>query len=79
MAVATQKAKACDLMILLGSSLVVYPAAYLPQYANQSGAGMIIVNLGSTPFDHLATVAFHAKTGEVLPQIVLQVQQRTEG
>jgi NAD-dependent deacetylase len=76
---AGRKAQICDLMILLGSSLVVYPAAYLPQYAHQSGAKLIIINLDPTPFDHLAAVAIEAKTGEVLPQIVAQVRKQLEG
>lgn len=76
MAEAGRKAQGCDLMILLGSSLVVYPAAYLPQQAHQSGAKLIIINLEPTPFDHLAAVAIHAKTGEILPQIVDRARKR---
>jgi NAD-dependent deacetylase len=79
MADAGRKAQLCDLMILLGSSLVVYPAAYLPQYAHQAGAKLIIINLDPTPFDHLAAVAIQAKTGEALPQIVAQVRQQLGG
>jgi NAD-dependent deacetylase len=76
MAMAGQMAQACDLMIVLGSSLVVYPAAYLPQQAHQAGAKLIIINLDPTPFDHLAAVAIHARTGEALPQIIALVKQR---
>lgn len=76
MAAAGQMAQTCDLMIVLGSSLVVYPAAYLPQQAHQSGAKLIIINLDPTPFDHLAAVAIQARTGEALPQIVELVKQR---
>jgi len=76
MTAAGQRAQACDLMIMLGSSLVVYPAAYLPQQAHQGGAELIIINLDPTPFDHLAAVAIHARTGEALPQIVALVKQR---
>jgi NAD-dependent deacetylase len=79
MAAAGQCAQACDLMIVLGSSLVVYPAAYLPQQAHQSGAKLMIINLDATPFDHLAAVAIHNRTGEALPQIVALVKQRLEG
>ncbi len=78
MALAGQKAQACDLMILLGSSLVVYPAAYLPQQARQSGARLIIINLDPTPFDHLADVVLHAKTGEALPPIVAEAGRQLE-
>jgi len=75
MAEAERRAQTCDLMLTLGSSLVVYPAAYLPQYARQAGARMIIINMTQTPFDHLADVAIHGKTGEVLPRIVEEVKK----
>lgn len=76
MAEAGKKAQTCDLMILLGSSLVVYPAAYIPQYAHQAGAKLIIINLAPTPFDHLAAVTINAKTGEALPQIVAEAKRQ---
>ncbi|MFZ3116410.1 MAG: Sir2 family NAD-dependent protein deacetylase [Syntrophales bacterium] len=79
MSLAGQLAATCDLMILLGSSLVVYPAAYLPQQASQAGAALIIINLATTSFDDLAAVTIRAKTGEALPQIVAQVRRRREG
>ncbi len=75
MALAGEKAMRCNLMIMLGSSLVVYPAAYLPQQAQQAGAKLIIINLTATPFDDLAAVAIHAKTGEALPQIVAEAKK----
>ena len=78
MAEAGRKAQLCDLMILLGSSLVVYPAAYLPQQAHQSGAKLIIINLAPTPFDRQAAVAIQAKTGETLPQIVAAAKKQLE-
>ena len=46
---ATWHANHCDLLIVVGSSLVVYPAAYMPLYAKQSGAKLVIVNLTPTP------------------------------
>jgi NAD-dependent deacetylase len=76
MTAAGQMAQTGDLMIVLGSSLVVYPAAYLPQQAHQTGAKLIIINLDPTPFDHLAAVSIQARTGEALPQIVALVKQR---
>jgi len=75
MAEAERRAQTCDLMLTLGSSLVVYPAAYLPQYARQAGARMIIINMTQTPFGHLADVVIHNKTGEVLPRIVEEVKK----
>jgi len=49
-----QAAEQCDLMLALGSSLVVYPAAELPMIAVEHGAGLIIVNLEETPYDGTA-------------------------
>lgn len=76
MAEANRRAHACDLMLTLGSSLVVYPAAYLPQHARQAGARLIIINMTATPLDHLADVVLCAKTGEVLQRIVKEVKMR---
>lgn len=73
---AKRRAQACDLMLTLGSSLVVYPAAYMPRYAYQAGASLIIINMTATPLDHLASVVIHAKTGEALQQIVKEVKTR---
>ncbi len=47
-------AEACDLMLVLGSSLVVHPAAGLPLLALRSGARLAIVNDGATPLDRYA-------------------------
>jgi NAD-dependent deacetylase len=54
----------CDLMLVLGSSLVVYPAAELPMIAVSSGAPVIIVNLEKTAYDGLAKVVVRGKLGE---------------
>lgn len=70
MAEAERRVRSCDLLLMLGSSLVVYPAAYLPMYAHQAGARLIIINLTPTPQDGNADVVIHTKTGEVLPRIV---------
>lgn len=76
MAEAEYRAQSCDLMLSLGSSLVVYPAAYVPQYAQGAGAKLIIINMAPTPLDHAADFVFHAKTGEILPKIVKEVVRR---
>jgi NAD-dependent deacetylase len=57
-------AKECDLMLVLGSSLVVYPAAELPMIAVENGARLVIVNLGETPYDSMATVTLQSKLGD---------------
>jgi NAD-dependent deacetylase len=57
-------AEKCDLMLILGSSLVVYPAAELPRIALASGAKLAIVNLDATGYDGVAAVVVQAKLGE---------------
>lgn len=56
--------KKCDLMLVLGSSLVVYPAAELPKIALDNGARLIIVNREDTDYDSLADVVVRAELGE---------------
>ena len=63
-------ASRADAMLVVGSSLVVYPAAEVPLVAVQSGARMIVVNAEPTPFDELAEVVIHGRSGEVLPRIM---------
>lgn len=60
----------CDLFIVIGSSLVVYPAAEMPLIAKKHGATLIIINAEETPFDHLADFILQGKAGEVLPQLI---------
>ena len=59
-----------DVMLVVGSSLVVHPAADIPLAAVRSGARLIVVNAEPTPFDSLAEVVIHGRSGEVLPEIV---------
>lgn len=56
----------CDLMIVMGSTLVVQPAAGLPVLASQAGAALAIVTLSETPLDDLADVVINAPIGEVV-------------
>lgn len=75
MAEAGRRAQLCDVMLTLGSSLVVYPAAYIPQFAHQAGAKLIIINMEPTPLDHLADVVIHAKTGPVMERIATEIRK----
>jgi NAD-dependent deacetylase len=63
-------ARQADVMLVVGSSLVVYPAADIPLVAVRSGAQLIVINPEPTPFDELAEVVIRGKSGEVLPEIV---------
>ena len=67
---ATQHAEAADLLVVLGSSLVVYPAAYVPRHARRAGATLVIVNLEPTPLDHEADLVIRARAGVVLAAAV---------
>ena len=66
-------AMAADVVLIVGSSLQVYPAAGIPRMALEHGADLCIVNAEPTPFDDLAAVVLHGKAGEILPQVVRQV------
>jgi NAD-dependent deacetylase len=67
---AKELAGQADVMLVVGTSLVVYPAAEIPLVAVRSGARMIVVNAEPTPFDRFAEVVIHGRSGEVLPEIV---------
>ena len=62
-------ARQADVMLVVGSSLVVYPAADVPLVAIRSGARLIVINAEPTPFDRFASVVIHGRSGEVLPEI----------
>lgn len=63
MARAEEETGACDLMIVLGSSLVVYPAAGFPEYAKRRGARLAIVNREETSLDEIADLVVHEGIG----------------
>ena len=57
----------CDLFIVVGSSLVVTPAAEMPRVAFQAGAQLVIINQGETPLDSMAHLRFDESIGVVFP------------
>ncbi len=63
-------AEACDLFLVVGSSLKVTPASILPRIAINRNVPLIIVNLEPTTLDASADVVIHEKAGEVLPTLV---------
>ncbi len=67
---AKELAAACDLFLVVGSSLKVVPAATLPRLALTRNVPLIIINLQPTSLDPLADVAIHEQAGRVLPEIV---------
>jgi NAD-dependent deacetylase len=73
---AIQHARHCDLFIVIGSTLVVYPAAYMPMYAVESGAKLVIINLSPTPMDAKAAALITASAGETMSRIVEKVRNK---
>ena len=62
-----EHARQCDLMLVLGSSLVVNPAAALVGLALKSGARVVLVNQGKTPYDEAVTLRSWEGISEVIP------------
>jgi NAD-dependent deacetylase len=63
-------AEVCDLCIVLGSSLVVYPAASVPLHVVDTGSKVMIINRDPTPLDPRAELVIHGSVGRVLPEMV---------
>jgi NAD-dependent deacetylase len=64
----------CDLLIVVGSSLVVQPAAFIPSYAQDRGASLVIINIGPTPYDRLAEILINESAGKTMEAIVERVK-----
>lgn len=71
---AIKEAQGCDLFIVIGSSLVVYPAASLPLVAKRYGARIVIINLGPTEQDSLADVIINQSAGETMTRIMTKLR-----
>ncbi|MEZ5171916.1 MAG: NAD-dependent deacylase [Acidimicrobiia bacterium] len=63
-------AESADVVLALGSSLTVYPAAGLPEIGVRNGAALVVANAEPTPFDAVATVVSRDPLGEILPAVV---------
>ena len=70
MARAQDETMNCDLFIVLGSSLVVYPAAGFPQIAKRKGAKLVILNRDPTDQDDDADVVIHAEIGPTMSRAI---------
>ena len=67
---AEMAALSCDVLLAVGSSLGVHPAAGLVPLAGEAGAAVVIVNQQPTPYDDVAAAVVRASISEVLPQLV---------
>lgn len=65
----------CDVFLVIGSSLVVTPAAHMPQVAKENGAKLIILNKGETPFDGVADIRLWGTAGEIMSKVVKRVKE----
>jgi NAD-dependent deacetylase len=73
---AQRRSSSCDLCIVIGSTLAVYPAALMPQYALRSGATLAIINEGATELDHVAQLRIEARAGEAMSHVLTLVRQK---
>ncbi len=68
-------AENCDLFIVAGSSLVVYPAADMPGVALAAGAKLVIINQGETPYDSRAHLRFTEAIRDILPPAIERLKK----
>jgi NAD-dependent deacetylase len=67
---AADAATSCGVLLSIGTSAAVYPAAGLIEMAAAAGAKTIEVNLEPTPASDLVDIAIHGKAGDIVPQLV---------
>ena len=67
--------RGCDFFLVVGSTLLVQPAAQMPVYAKNNGAFLAIINLSKTPCDDMCDVLIREKAGEVLQQIINEMER----
>ncbi len=72
---ATELSNDCNFFMVVGSSLLVHPAASMPGFAKQHGAFLAIVNFSETRYDNLCDVLIHGKAGDVLEGIAHAVSK----
>jgi NAD-dependent deacetylase len=70
---AEAEAESAEAMLVVGSSLLVHPAAGIPERALERGARLCIVNAEPTPLDEEAEVVLTGKAGEILPLVAARV------
>ncbi len=70
---AESAAASCDVFLAIGTSLQVYPVAYLPQVALRAGAKLVVINQQPTPYDNAAHALLRDRIGQVLPRIAAAV------
>jgi NAD-dependent deacetylase len=72
---AYHRSSICNLFIVIGSSLVVQPAASMPLVAKRNGAKLVIINRDPTPYDDMADLVIHGQAGPTMASILEHVKQ----
>jgi NAD-dependent deacetylase len=72
---AYHRSSLCDLFIVVGSSLVVQPAASMPLVAKRNGARLVIINRDPTHYDEMADVVIHGQAGSAMATILEHVKK----
>ena len=70
LAAAVRAAQACDLMLAIGSTLTVEPAASLCAVAVEHGGSLVVINRDPTPYDELATEVISEPVGVAVPRVI---------
>ncbi len=65
----------CDVFLAVGSTLIVHPAASMPDIARRNNAFLAIVNLSETPYDAVCDLLITARAGEILPKVVQRIDE----
>jgi NAD-dependent deacetylase len=75
---AMEAARTCDLLLVIGTSAMVYPAAAIPPTAKDCGAKVIEINLEPTPLTHhVSDLIVKGSSGEILPGMVKELRRLT--
>ena len=73
---AYEEASKANLILVLGTSLCVYPAAFIPDIVKSHGGKVVIINLESTEKDEIGDVVIHGKLGEVMLRIIESIKRK---
>jgi NAD-dependent deacetylase len=72
---AYEHSAACDLFIVIGSSLMVQPAAQMPVIAKRNGAKLVIINRDETPGDQIADYVVNAQASTTMATVIERVRR----
>ncbi len=65
-----------DAVLVIGSSLSVYPAAYIPIFVKEMGGKVIIINMEPTELDYIADVIIQCKAGDAMTLLLKEIKDR---